>query len=313
MKLTRYGWWAAGVLGLVLTSGLSADDKPGSFADATKADQRLFDTLRDVINRGADLYNSGDPNGCYRLFQGALMVARPQFDHRPDLQKTIDAALEEAGRMSSMGARAFALHRVLNETRAKIDPKKPAEMKPVTKKPTDNKPTSKIPDLPADTKPAETKPDAKIPGAPADKKPTEDKPDAPKPADKKPTDTKPPVKPTTTIPDLTSPAGPRAVTPDAEITGKVTLTGIPLGKGTIQLVAEENGVQKAVEATLNADGTYALKGVKPGTYVVTLKTDADKLPAQYGDPKKSPVRMVVTKGKQEHNIELKDAGKDSSK
>ena len=41
--------------------------------------QQLSDLLRDVINQGADLYNGGDRNGCYRLFQGALLVLRAQL------------------------------------------------------------------------------------------------------------------------------------------------------------------------------------------------------------------------------------------
>ena len=71
------------VLGLALAllagPGQAADDK------APQATQRIASchhNLRDVINHGADLYNSGDWAGCYRLYEGALMAVRPLLDHR---------------------------------------------------------------------------------------------------------------------------------------------------------------------------------------------------------------------------------------
>jgi hypothetical protein len=310
-------WFAASLFILGLASPVWADDKPANPAQSATNDQRLFDTLRDVIDRGAELYNNGDPNGCYRFFQGALIVARPQFHQRPDLQKSIDAALDEAGRMRNIGARAFALHKTLNDVRAKINPKKPAdisasnrkpiEVKPVDKKPTETKPAAVAPTeskpldkkpleaKPLDSKPAATEPDLK----PLDLKPVEPKPEPAKPVDKKPETTKPVTK----IPDLT-PVAPAAKPDDAEITGKITFRTMPVKKGTIQLVALENGAPQSPEVTINQDGTYSLKGVKPGTYVVLLKGDADGIKATYGDPKRSPLRTVVTKGKQVHNIEL---------
>ena len=58
-----------------------------------KASRRLIgksaDALRDVHDRGADLYNTGDMAGGYRMYQGGLIVARGMLGHRPDLQKTI--------------------------------------------------------------------------------------------------------------------------------------------------------------------------------------------------------------------------------
>jgi hemoglobin len=97
------------------------DAQPPQSAQAT-GDQRLYEALRDVINRGADLYNGGDPNGCYRLFQGALMVARLQLDGHPDLQKSIDTGMADADRQFSLAARAHALRKVLDRVRAGIKP-----------------------------------------------------------------------------------------------------------------------------------------------------------------------------------------------
>src|SRR5262249_18553715 len=81
--------------------------------------QQLSELLRDVINRGADLYNNGDRNGCYRLFQGALMVLRAQVSD-PELQKAIDAGIAEAEQMPSVDQRAHALRRVLVGIRVRV-------------------------------------------------------------------------------------------------------------------------------------------------------------------------------------------------
>src|SRR5260370_40212644 len=63
--------------------------------DRTALDEQIFKTLRDVINKGADLYNSGDQNGCYRLYEGALMALQPLLDPRPEMQKAITTGIDQ--------------------------------------------------------------------------------------------------------------------------------------------------------------------------------------------------------------------------
>jgi hemoglobin len=131
----------AGLVALGLSGGVWAgDDKPvrGDAPPAPKGgDQRLYDELRKVINQGADIYNGsqvkpGDPNGCYRFFQGALSVVRLQLDQYPDLVRAIDTGLTEAERLPSMEGRAFALRRILDNVRTAINPgaKKPETQEP---------------------------------------------------------------------------------------------------------------------------------------------------------------------------------------
>jgi hemoglobin len=165
----------AGILAVALDGwGRAADEKP------SPADQRVADALRDVINKGVDVFNPpsmgglGDHNGCYRLFQGALLMARTQLDGHPDLTKEIDAGLRDADRLATPGERAHALRRVIDSVRGKLSPS--------AKKPAD----TKTPPKPADTKPNDTKPPK-----PADTKPTDTKPTGTKPTDTKPTDTQP--------------------------------------------------------------------------------------------------------------------------
>src|SRR5262245_24890563 len=89
----RSAAWAAGVglavLGLVWFAR-AADAPP---LDRPSLDRRVYDVLREVHNQGADLYNAGDPAGCYRMFQGAMITVRPLLDHRPEQQKFITSKL----------------------------------------------------------------------------------------------------------------------------------------------------------------------------------------------------------------------------
>lgn len=166
-------------------------------AEAT-GDQKLYDVLREVINRGAKMYNSGNPDGCYRLFEGALLVARAQLDAKPELQKAIDDGMIEADKRTAFEGKAYALYDTLNKVRAAIKPpgKKAEDAKPADKKPEDKKPATEKP--PEDKKPPEKKPEDK---KPADKKtegakPAPDKlPGDKKPSEKKPEDKKPAEKP----------------------------------------------------------------------------------------------------------------------
>jgi hemoglobin len=87
-------------------------------------DQRVYAVLREVINRGADLYNEpvNDRAGCYRLYQGSLLTLRPLLDHRPEQQKAIDEGLAEAERQPTPGESAFVLRRVMDRLRADVRP-----------------------------------------------------------------------------------------------------------------------------------------------------------------------------------------------
>src|SRR6266403_1624988 len=60
---------AAGLLVLAYAAWAWSADEPGQ----KDKDRRLAATLKDVINRGATLYNSGYQNGSYHMFVGALL------------------------------------------------------------------------------------------------------------------------------------------------------------------------------------------------------------------------------------------------
>src|SRR5262245_34442594 len=112
----NHGW---GVLALVACAlalaagGLRAEDAPKS---AGALDKQIDASLRDVIDRGARIYNppSSDWNGCYRLYEGALLAVKPLLAHRAGLQKAIDDGLAQAQANPRLQERAFVLRRVLD-------------------------------------------------------------------------------------------------------------------------------------------------------------------------------------------------------
>lgn len=213
-------------------------DEP-KLPDAAGFDRLVVDTLRDVHNRGADLYNTAkDFQGAYRIYEGALRTVRPLLAHRPGGQRLIDDGLSAAEKESTPAQKAFKLHetieavrKYLKEVGAKSD-EVPAKPKDEPKKPKDE------PKMPPEVAPP-----------PKDKKPEE----------KKPVEVKKPKDPTP----------PPAKT--AGTSGRVTLKGKPLAAAEVTLVSLDLAKPRVFTATATADGSYAFKeAVPPGKYAVTV-------------------------------------------
>ncbi|MFM8273244.1 MAG: hypothetical protein ACKODX_13090 [Gemmata sp.] len=130
---------ALAVLGLLLAGAAApAADEP-KMPDANAFDKLVTDTLRTVHNTGADLYNEGrDFAGAYRLYQGALLTARPLLAHRPEAQKLIDTGFAAADKEADVARKAFTLHVAIEAVRknlkdggkAATEPKGPKEAQP---------------------------------------------------------------------------------------------------------------------------------------------------------------------------------------
>jgi hemoglobin len=97
--------------------------------DGKSIDGIVYTNLRDVINRGADLYNSGDWNGCYRMYEGALMMIKPMLGHREKLQDEIAKGIANAQQDPMLYRRAFVLRAVIDQVRNEVNPnpKKPKD------------------------------------------------------------------------------------------------------------------------------------------------------------------------------------------
>ena len=81
----------------------------------------LYNSLRDVINYGAELFNKqADHAGCYRIYQGALISVRPYM--APVMRKKIDESIARAETLPVYSDRAFELRKVLDEIRLKAAP-----------------------------------------------------------------------------------------------------------------------------------------------------------------------------------------------
>ncbi|HJZ57992.1 MAG TPA: carboxypeptidase-like regulatory domain-containing protein [Gemmataceae bacterium] len=142
------GRWLGVVVVVAACAGVSAADDPKPLMDTKAFDKLVVDTLRDVHDRGADLYNTKkDYAGAYRMYQGSLVTVRPLLAHRPDAQKIIDDGLAAAEKEADPATKAYTLHKTIEDVRASL--------RGVSPKPSDDK-------KPADKKSAETAPMPKV-------------------------------------------------------------------------------------------------------------------------------------------------------
>ncbi len=111
---------AVAALGLLSTSRAQEPNVSRKAADA-KVNQSVLKT----ISAGYKLYNSGDPAGCYRLYQGSLIALSPMLDYRADLKTTVDDGLASTETLPDVNSRAFALRKVLDKVYAATTGPKP--------------------------------------------------------------------------------------------------------------------------------------------------------------------------------------------
>ena len=148
----------AAVLAAAFNAGRADDEKkdekkPAAALERKDIDGMAYKTLRDVINAGAETYNAGDVAGCWRLYEGALMMLKPMLDHRPELQKAIDDGIAGAGQNPFMDRRAWVLRGVIDKVRKETGPSSgtPGPL-PVVKKDDEGKKTLPAPEKPATAK-----------------------------------------------------------------------------------------------------------------------------------------------------------------
>jgi hemoglobin len=109
------------VLALVAAGALArSDDKPVDRADL---DKRIVGAVYETAKLGTDIFNKGNHEGCYRLYEGALIALAPMLDHKPVLQGKVQKRLERAAGMKPADA-AFELRTALDEIQNDIAPPK---------------------------------------------------------------------------------------------------------------------------------------------------------------------------------------------
>jgi hemoglobin len=118
----RLGKLFAVMLVPVVTSSVQADDTaPG----ATERDKQARQAAYDVVTLGRELFNGGNQEGCYRLYEGALMALKPAVAHRPETARVIDDCLGKAKTLRTAQERAFALREALDAVLGSSSVRKP--------------------------------------------------------------------------------------------------------------------------------------------------------------------------------------------
>jgi hemoglobin len=102
---------------LALTASGFAADGPLSARDL---DARIGQAIVRTINIGAPIYNEGDAAGCYRLYQGTLIMIEPLLGHRPELAREVASGLRDVERVPTYAQRATDLRRTLDRVLSAI-------------------------------------------------------------------------------------------------------------------------------------------------------------------------------------------------
>lgn len=103
-----------------VAAGVRAADPPAATVSHAELDKLAAEVLKDVHNRGADLYNAADAAGAMRLYEGSLRAVGPFLAHRPKVQAVIADGLVEALKLDGAKAQAYRLHEVMELARGEL-------------------------------------------------------------------------------------------------------------------------------------------------------------------------------------------------
>jgi hemoglobin len=78
---------------------------------------RVVQGLSAALDIGVPMFNKGDHQGCYQIYHGALLAAKPLLVGKPELVQAIQARLERAATLTVPAQRAFELRRAIDEVR----------------------------------------------------------------------------------------------------------------------------------------------------------------------------------------------------
>ena len=276
---------------LVLLACLTFAPLAVAQAPAAQLDRAAIDTLKEVHDLGAKLYNAGDGPGCLRLYEGALRTAKGFLVHRPKVQSDIQKALDAMTATTGEREQAFELHKVIERVRTDLKLAEKAEAKavpaPASMIPTPTpKPDAKPAPVPVPTPVPEPEP---TPAPKVEMKP------APKPTEKPIPEPKPTEK---TIPEP-KPV-PKAT---AGVSGRVTLDGAPLPEAEVMFVSVDQSRPRVFFVATDAQGKFALKTPAPdGEYRVAIS--GAKVPAKYATVGASPLTVAIKGGNLDAGFQL---------
>jgi hemoglobin len=98
-----------------LSPALRADDRAAGPLPRGELDRRIAGSLSEAVRVGVDIFNRGNHEGCYRLYQGSLRAVVPMLDHRPDLKGRAEMKLRQAAGLPRPSDQAFLLREAIDE------------------------------------------------------------------------------------------------------------------------------------------------------------------------------------------------------
>lgn len=120
------------ILCLVVTfASASAQAPAAKLVAEVDLDRIAIDVLKEMHNKGAELYNAGEPSGCLKIYGTALLTVKPFLKHRPAIQKSIDDGIAEVEKAEGAKLQAFKMHGLIEKIRADLQkPESAAEPGP---------------------------------------------------------------------------------------------------------------------------------------------------------------------------------------
>jgi hemoglobin len=112
------GMFARIVLGLgvgLCIASAAARAADGGSVSVGQVDARIRLAASRAVSAGVPIYNRGELESCYRLYQGALTALAPMLEHRPALQASVQKALAKAEAEKVTAQRAYVLRPALDE------------------------------------------------------------------------------------------------------------------------------------------------------------------------------------------------------
>jgi hypothetical protein len=88
--------------------------------DTAELDRLAIDVLKELHDRGADLYNAADASSAVRLYEGSLRTIRPFLAHRPKVQERITTGLADVAKLDGAKSMGFRLHELIEQVRADL-------------------------------------------------------------------------------------------------------------------------------------------------------------------------------------------------
>jgi hypothetical protein len=88
---------------------------------------------------------------------------------------------------------------------------------------------------------------------------------------------------------------------DAQVSGRVIVSGVPLGAGKVVLYL---GTGEFLGTNVGKDGSYAFQKLPVPTGTYTVAIEGKGVPAQYQDEKVTPLRIEVREGENTFDFDL---------